>query len=151
MPFLISGFTEERDTMHVAVSFNGKLPLVGLNDKGQKTFFDATMDFTAPARYASPMDTVLEGLGACSMMDSIAILKKMRKELTSFEADIVAERAEEHPKVFTAIHIRYRLTSPDCTLVELQKATGLSMEKYCSVAAMLRASGCAVTWSSEII
>jgi putative redox protein len=137
--------------MHAIVTFKGKLPLVGMNDKGHKTRFDATMDFSGPAKYASPMDTVLEALGACSMMDIIAIIKKMRKELTMLEADIEAVRAEEHPKVFTSIHVRYRMKSPDGTLAELEKATGLSMEKYCSVAAMLRASGCAVTWSSEVI
>ncbi len=137
--------------MHATVTFKGKLPLVGLNDKGHKTRFDATMDFSGPAKYASPMDTVLEALGACSMMDIISILKKMRKELTFLEADLEAEKAEEHPKVFTAIHIRYRLISPDCTPADLEKAARLSMEKYCSVGAMLRASGCSITWSSEIV
>jgi putative redox protein len=137
--------------MHVTVTFKGKLPLEGVNEKGHKTRFDATMDFSGPARYATPMDTVLEALGACSMMDVIAILKKMRKELILLDVDLDAERAEGHPKVFTAIHVKYRLKSPDCTLADLKKATGLSMDKYCSVAAMLRASGCAVTWSAEVI
>jgi putative redox protein len=137
--------------MHATVTFKGKLPLVGVNDKGHKTRFDATMDFSGPARFASPMDTVLEALGACSMMDIIAIIKKMRKELTMLEADLEAVRAEEHPKVFTSIHVRYRMKSPDSTLAEFEKASGLSMEKYCSVAAMLRASGCKITWSSELV
>jgi putative redox protein len=137
--------------MHTTVTFKGKLPLVGINDKGQKTRFDATMDFSGPAKYASPMDIVLEALGACSMMDIIAIIKKMRKELTLLEADLEAERAEDHPKVFTAIQIKYRMKSPDGSLADLEKATALSMEKYCSVAAMLRASGCRITWSSELV
>ncbi len=137
--------------MHATVTFTGKLPLFGVNEKGHKTCFDATMDFSGPAKYASPMDTVLEALGACSMMDVIAILKKMRKELILLEVALDAERAEEHPKVFTSIHLKYRLNSPDGTLADLKKATALSMEKYCSVAAMLRASGCAVTWSTEVM
>ncbi len=137
--------------MHITVTFKGKLPLVGVNDTGHKTRFDATMDFSGPAKYASPMDTVLEALGACSMMDIIAIIKKMRKELTMLEADIEAQRAEKHPKVFTSIHVRYRMKSPDGTIADLEKATGLSMEKYCSVAAMLRASGCNITWSTELV
>jgi putative redox protein len=135
--------------MHTTVTFKGKLPLVGMNEKGQKTRFDATMDFSGPAKYASPMDTVLEALGACSMMDIIAIIKKMRKELIMLEADLEAVRAEEHPKVFTAIHIKYRMKSPDANLADLEKAAGLSMEKYCSVAAMLRSSGCTISWTAE--
>ncbi|NTW52112.1 MAG: OsmC family protein [Chlorobiaceae bacterium] len=136
--------------MHTSVRFNGKLPLVGQNDKGQKTRFDASMDFSGPARYASPMEVVLESFAACSMMDIIAILKKMRKELINLEADLEAERADGHPKVFTSIHVRYRLKSPDCSLEEFNKAITLSIDKYCSVAAMLRGSGCSITWDSGL-
>ncbi len=137
--------------MQAKVTFKGKLPLVGVNDSGHKTRFDATFDFSGPATYASPMDTVLEALAACSMMDIIVILKKMKKELTLIEADLDAERSEEHPKVFTAIHVKYRIKSPDCTLAEFEKTIRLSMDKYCSVAAMLRASGCAINWSAELV
>jgi putative redox protein len=137
--------------MKARVTFKGKLPLVGVNDKGHKTRFDAALDFSGPAKYASPMDTVLEALAGCSMMDIIVILKKMKKELTLLEAGLDAERSEEHPKVFTAIHVKYRLKSPDCTLAEFEKTVKLSMEKYCSVAAMLRGSGCKITWSTELV
>ncbi|NTU58355.1 MAG: OsmC family protein [Chlorobiaceae bacterium] len=136
--------------MHATVKFNKKFPLVGLNENGQKTRFDATMDFTGPAKNASPMEVLLESLAACSMMDIIAILKKMRKELINIEAGLEAERAHEHPKVFTSIHVRYRLKSPDCTLEEFEKAIRLSIDKYCSVAAMLKGSGCAITWNAEL-
>jgi putative redox protein len=136
--------------MHTTVTFKGTLPLVGVNEQGHKTRFDATMDFSGPAKHATPMETILESLGACSMIDIIAILKKMRKEVTKLDVDLEAERADEHPKVFTSIHVKYRIKSPDCTLADLQKATALSMDKYCSVAAMIRGSGCKITWSSEL-
>jgi putative redox protein len=136
--------------MHATVRFDRELPLVGLNEKGQQTLFDATMDFTGPAKFASPMEVVLESLAACSMMDIIAILKKMRKELISLETDLEAVRAEEHPRVFTSIHVRYRYHSPDCTPDDFEKAASLSIDKYCSVAAMIRGSGCAITWNAEI-
>ena len=136
--------------MHTVVTFDKKMPLVGLNDKGQKTLFDATFDVSEPAQYASPMEVVLESLAACSMMDIISILKKMRKEPNTIEAEVNAARAEEHPKVFTSIHLGYRLNSPDCSLEDFEKATRLSIEKYCSVGAMLKASGCSITWSCEL-
>jgi putative redox protein len=53
--------------------------------------------------------------------------------------------------VFTSIHVRYKLCSPDCSQTELDKAAGLSMDKYCSVAAMIKASGCRVTWEAEVV
>ncbi|HWQ27105.1 MAG TPA: OsmC family protein [Chlorobaculum sp.] len=137
--------------MHTSVRFEKELPLIGLNDKGQKTLFDASMDFSGPAKYASPMEIVLQSLAACSMMDIITILKKMRKELITLVSELDAVRAEEHPRVFTSINIRYRLESPDCTPDDFEKAARLSIEKYCSVAAMLRGSGCAITWDSELV
>ncbi|MCX6179855.1 MAG: OsmC family protein [Chlorobiales bacterium] len=138
--------------MHTTVTFREKLPLYGMNDQGLKTLFDASSELLGPGgSAASPMDTILEALGACSMMDIISILKKMRKELITLETDLEAQRAEEHPKVFNAIQIKYTLNSPDCTHADFEKAVRLSMEKYCSVAAMIRASGCVITWSAELV
>ncbi|NTW53197.1 MAG: OsmC family protein [Chlorobaculum sp.] len=137
--------------MHTTVSFDRNLPLVGVNEKGQHTFFDATLDPSTPAMYASPMEIMLQSLAGCSMMDIISILAKMRKKVITLDATLDAERAETHPKVFTSIHVRYKLSSPDCTTAELEKAAGLSMDKYCSVAAMLKASGCKVTWEAEVV
>jgi putative redox protein len=137
--------------MHATVSFDRNLPLVGLNDKGQHTLFDATLDPSNPAMYASPMEIMLQSLAGCSMLDIISILGKMRKEIITLDATLDAERAETHPKVFTSIHVRYKLRSSDCSKTELDKAAGLSMDKYCSVAAMLKASGCKVTWDAELI
>ena len=137
--------------MRTTVSFDKNLPLVGLNEKGQHTFFDATLDPSNPAMYASPMEIMLQSLAGCSMLDIISILGKMRKEVIKLDATLDAERAEEHPKVFTSIHLHYKLRSSDCSKAELDKAAGLSMEKYCSVAAMIKASGCKVTWDTEIV
>jgi putative redox protein len=75
----------------------------------------------------------------------------MRKELITLVSELDAVRAEEHPRVFTSINIRYRLESPDCSPQDFEKAARLSLEKYCSVAAMLRASGCSITWDSELV
>ena len=137
--------------MHATVSFDRNLPLVGLNEKGQHTFFDATLDPSSPAVYASPVDIMLQSLAACSMMDILSILGKMKKEVITLDAKLDAKRAEEHPKVFTTIHVHYKLCSPDCNKAELEKAAGLSMDKYCSVSAMIKASGCRVTWDAEVV
>ena len=68
--------------MHTTVTFYEKLPLYGTNDQGLKTLFDASSELLGSGdSAASPMDIVLESLGACSMMDIISILKKMRKDI----------------------------------------------------------------------
>jgi putative redox protein len=136
--------------MRATVTFDKRLPLVGLNEKKQKTIFDASLDFAGEAKHASPMEVVLESLAACSMMDIIVILDKMKKALASLDVALEASRADDHPKVFTSIHLKYRLTGSGCGLEEFRRAVALSIEKYCSVAAMLRASGCGITWEAEV-
>jgi RNA 3'-terminal phosphate cyclase (ATP) len=56
-----------------------------------------------------PIELLLFGLGGCTGMDVISILRKMRKEVTSFEMEIEADRSEDHPKVFTHIRVKYIL------------------------------------------
>ncbi len=136
--------------MFVSVTFSGRLPLVATNAKLQKTRFDATFDPDFPARYASPMEVMLESLAACSMMDIIAILRKKRKTIKALHAEVEAERAETHPKVFTSIRLVYRLQSPDCSQADFEKSVGLSIGTYCSVAGMLRNSGCSIAWTAEL-
>jgi putative redox protein len=136
--------------MHVSVTYDGKLPLVGSNEKKQKTRFDATLDPASPAKYASPMEVMLESVAACSLMDVIMILGKKKKEIGAIRAEIEAERAEEHPRVFTSVRIDYRLKSPDCSARDFRKAVELSIDKYCSVAAIIRNSGCELSWTAEV-
>jgi putative redox protein len=85
------------------------------------------------------------------MMDIISILKKKRKQIVNLTAEVDADRAEEHPKVFTALRIIYRLQSPDCAMADFERAISLSTEKYCSISAMFRQSGCRLEWSAELV
>ena len=136
--------------MHVTVTFDKKLPLVGVNENGQETLFDASLDFSGPARHASPMDVVLEALAACSLMDILTILKKQKKDPVRIDVELTAERAAEPPRVFTSIGILYRLHGDGSSLDSFRKAIALSIDKYCSVAAMLKAGGVEITWEAEL-
>ncbi|WP_235585075.1 OsmC family protein [Chlorobium limicola] len=137
--------------MHVSVAFRESMPLRGTNRAGHTTLFDTSPEFYGTGSAPSPIEMVLQSLAACSMMDVISILKKKRRDVVSLTAEVDADRAEEHPKVFTAIRVQYRLESPDCPLSDLQRAVSLSIEKYCSVSAMLRQSGCGIEWEAELV
>ncbi len=136
--------------MKVSVAFDETMPLAGTGKAGHTTLFDTSPEFHGTGSASSPMEVLLESLAACSMMDIISIVKKKRREVEKLTADVDAERAAEHPKVFTAIKIVYRLQSPDCTIADFERAISLSIDKYCSVSAMLRASGCSIEWSAEL-
>jgi len=86
---------------------------------------------------SSPMEIVLMGLGCCSAIDILLMLKKMRADVKDFQINIEAERAEEHPRVFTKVNLEYTLSGENIKPKDVERAIKLSMEKYCSVAGMV--------------
>ncbi|MCF8216444.1 MAG: OsmC family protein [Chlorobium sp.] len=137
--------------MNITVAFNESMPLVGTNPAGHTTLFDTSPEFYGTGSAPSPVDVLLQTLAACSMMDIISILKKKRKQIVNLTAEVDADRAEEHPRVFTAVRIIYRLQSPDAAMVDFERSIELSMEKYCSISAMFRQSGCQIDWTGELV
>ena len=103
-----------------------------------------------PAIGASPMEMVLLALGGCSSIDVVEILRKMRIDLNFLEVILRAERAPEAPRVFVTADLEFVAEGTGLAADALKRAVDLSMDKYCSVAAMLKKSGCAVTYSYRL-
>ncbi len=108
--------------------------LEGHTDNGKTVMMDSGENAIA----ASPAQLLLQALAGCTMMDCVLILTKSRKTIYKFWIDVSAEEAEEHPKVFTKIHLTYNFTGPDLDIKSVERAIKLSEEKYCRVQAMLR-------------
>lgn len=87
-----------------------------------------------------PKELVLYALAGCTASDVVSILKKKRVSLYGFEMHLTGHEAEEHPKVFTDIHVEYVFIGDDIDPADVERAIELSTTKYCSVSAMLRAS-----------
>lgn len=87
---------------------------------------------------STPKELMLMALGGCTAMDVIPILKKMRVKFDAFEVNLTGNAREEHPQVFTDIHIEYLLHGDGIPEADVQRAIELSTTKYCSVSAMLR-------------
>jgi putative redox protein len=103
-----------------------------------------------PARGPLPMELVLVAAGSCTAIDVAAILAKMREPFTGLKVDVVADRREEHPRVFTAIRLHYTVRGTGLDPAQVQRAIQLSQERYCSVAAMLRPTvPLTYTWEVE--
>jgi putative redox protein len=109
---------------------------------------DATPDHGGTGAGPSPMEAVLMAMAGCTGMDVASLLRKMRVPCEALTIEIEAERAAEHPRVFTKIHVRYVVVGPGLTRDPVEKAVALSLDKYCSVTAMLRRTA---TVTSEII
>ncbi len=84
-----------------------------------------------------PIELVLVGLAGCTAMDVISILQKKRQEVTAFEVRAHADRATEHPKVFTHVVLEFVVTGKNIDREAVERAVELSSTKYCSAQAML--------------
>ena len=101
---------------------------------------------------ARPMELLLMGLGGCTSIDLILILKKQRQPLEDLKLviDGVREKIEGTEMTpFRKINIHFIFKGALDTL-KVEKAIALSMDKYCSATAQLTPSA-QITHSFEII
>ena len=93
-----------------------------------------------------PMQMLLMGLGGCSAIDVIAILRKQRQEVRDYKMVINGDREpNKEPSLWKEINIEFHLygnIDPD----KAQKAADLSIGKYCSVAATLENAGAEIKY-----
>lgn len=84
-----------------------------------------------------PMEMLLLGTGGCTAYDVVLILKRSRQNVAGCEVSLQAERADTEPRVFTRIHLRFKVTGRDLKPETVERAIKLSAEKYCSASIML--------------
>ena len=133
--------------MQAQVKWVGDERFLGLTDSYHSVPMDAQKgDKSAP----SPMEMVLMGLGGCSSIDVVGILKKTRQNVTDCTVEIQAERADAVPAVYTKIHLHFVVTGTDVKESQVRRAVDLSADKYCSVSIMLGKGGVEVTHSYEV-
>lgn len=84
-----------------------------------------------------PMELMLISLAGCTAMDVISILRKKRQQVSSFRVDVQAERATEHPKVFTDILLTYHVSGKAVEEEAVARSIELSLTTYCPAHAML--------------
>ena len=98
-----------------------------------------------------PMQALLMGLGGCSGIDIVSILKKQRQTIDDFNMKIEGEReAEAIPSLWTDVKIVFELKGkidPE----KAKRACELSIEKYCSVAETLRKAGTHIKWEVRVV
>ena len=130
--------------MKISVDWKGGMCLEGHNSEQKSTVFDSHSSENYVSKAATPMEIMLQSMAACSMMDVLSILEKKRKNITSLHAEVIGDRADEHPKVFTSVLLKFYLKSTDAELKDIERSVELSQQTYCSAAAMFKRSGCEV-------
>ncbi len=101
---------------------------------GDKTLI---LDENAPR----PMQLLLISIISCTAMDVVHILRKMKVPFDKVEVEAKAERAPEHPKVYTRIELIYRvhLPEPEKYRKKVERAVNLSKNKFCAASANVNA------------
>ena len=122
-------------TIEAKLVWTEGLQFIGRAGNGPAVVMDSNDGGTGP----SPMRMVLMGIAGCSAMDVISILHKKRANVTDFQINITGERADEHPKRFTHIHVEYVVTGQGIKPKAVERAIALSEEKYCSAMASVNA------------
>ncbi len=126
--------------MDIKVSWAGNAAFVGESSTGHKVVMDGPPEGGGRDLGPRPMEMLLLGTGACSCYDVISILKKARQNVSNCDVEITSERADSEPKVFTKIHIHFKISGTDLKEKQVQRAVSLSAEKYCSASIMLGAT-----------
>lgn len=116
------------------------ITLVGKTDSNVWITMDGPEEFGGSNAGVRPKELLLLSLAGCTGSDVVSILQKKRSKLEDFEINITAETKDEHPQVFTKIHIEYVFYGNEVKKEDVERAIELSSTKYCSVQAMLRPS-----------
>jgi putative redox protein len=109
---------------------------------------DADPKVGGQGRGPKPKGLTLVSLGGCTAMDVISILRKMKQPIDSFAIHVGSTLAEDHPKKFEVITVRYELTGEGIDPGRVKRAVDLSNERYCGVHASLEPG---VELRSEIV
>lgn len=113
------------------------LQFVGTSSSGHALVMDGDPAVGGQNSGPRPMELLLLGIGGCSGMDVISILKKKKQDVTGVEIAVKGEKAEDYPKKFTDITLEFVVRGRNISEEAVKRAVELSMNKYCSVKATL--------------
>lgn len=118
------------------VRWIGGRQFVGVDSTSHSLVISSTADNVG----VKPSDLLLIALASCSSVDLIGILEKKRMPLTHLEITATSEQDQDPPWTFRKIHLHFTVCGKNLTEKAVAQAIELAEEKYCSVAATIRAT-----------
>jgi len=132
------------------ITYTDGMQFVGEAGSGHAIVMDTDAEFGGANTGLRPTELLLIGVGGCSGMDIVSVLKKKKQKLTGLEVNVDGKKAETYPQKFTDINIEFTVKGRNLSEEAVKKAVDLSMEKYCSVKATLEGSA-KITFSYKIV
>ncbi|MFO8174590.1 MAG: OsmC family protein [Longimicrobiales bacterium] len=123
--------------MNAKVIWHEGLSFTGSADSGFELSLGADPGVGGKDDGFRPMELMALSLAGCTAMDVISIMNKKRQDVRAFQVRVRAQRAEEHPKVFTEAVIEYEFTGHDIQEAAVRRSIQLSAEQYCPAQSML--------------
>jgi len=119
------------------LDWTGEMSFTAATESGHALQLDATTANGGRNAAPQPLELLLVSLAGCAAMDVLAILTKKRQPIEGFSLLVRYERAGEHPRVYTEIHIEYIVQGTNVQRAAIERAIELTEAKYCPVHAML--------------
>lgn len=137
--------------MQCKVSWMGEgLSFVAQTGSGHLLAMDASPEAGGRNLAARPMELLLSAAGGCSAIDVVMILQRGRHHVSNCVVELKGERATTEPKVFTSIHLHFRISGQSVPNAAVERAVALSRDKYCSALQMLNKTA-TITTSFEVL
>ncbi len=136
--------------MKARIKWVEDVQFIAESGSGHSVVIDGPEDAGGHGTGIRPMELLLLGMGGCTSIDVIEILKKSQQDIRDCVVHIEAKRSEDMPKVFTGIHVRYTITGRAVKAKFVERAIQLSTEKYCSASIMMGKTA-EITHDYEII
>ncbi|TAN42944.1 MAG: OsmC family peroxiredoxin [Nitrospirae bacterium] len=132
------------------IKYTDGMQFVGETGSGHAIVMDSDTEFGGSDTGVRPTELLLVGVGGCSGMDIVSVLKKKHQKLTGLEVNVEGKKAEDYPQKFTDIHIEFIVKGKGLSEEAVKRAVDLSMDKYCSVKATLEGTA-KITFSYTLV
>lgn len=126
------------EPMDATVDLLAGMEFKGRTGSGHTIVMDAMPDVGGRDAGPRPLELLLVGLGGCTGMDVISILRKMRQNVTGYQIQLHADRAADHPKGFTHITIEHIVRGENLSPESVRRAVELTATRYCSASSMIQ-------------
>lgn len=113
------------------------MAFMGEAGSGHALVMDGSPEYGGRNLGFRPMELILLGVAGCTAFDVVNILRKGREDVADCVVEVAGERASEDPKVFTKVHLIYRVKGKNLSPAKVERAIKLSKEKYCSASIMV--------------
>ncbi len=117
--------------------------------EGHVVHLDAATTVGGSDQGVRPMQLLLMGLGGCSGIDIVNILRKQKQPFESLKITVDGKRQKDvEPALFETIEVTFILEG-QLNPAKVLRAADLSMQKYCSVTKILEKTA-EITYSVNI-